>query len=719
MVISLPVTAIAILIAILAFRRRTVRGSVSLIIFSFAVLAWAIAYWFFVGRLPLGNSIWLRFLLGMIYLCATVSSTTLLTFTLGYTNHEVWLTRWSLLLLSIEPILTQVFLWVGRWNKFFFRFNTPGVSLATGPWYWINATYTDGLLLLALILLAQTFIHKSRQYLLQSGTIAVGIAIPILVKILSLAGLTPVLTLELAPATYALTGLFLIFSIYRFRLLDLVPIARDTVVESMSDGWMVIDMNNRVVDLNPAAEDLIGLPRERIFGHPAERILSNWPKLNQEPSVREMEIKGSVKVHGEWRFLNVRILPLINPLEKQIGKVVLWRDITERKKSDDARQKARDEMFVLLHSISGAASQTINLNDFLAEAIYQIVYAFQSQASVIFLRDVNAAKNDEPKYDLAAHHGIPKANLVHLASSPHVAKIITWVLENKEPFYIPDVFTDPRLPPGMQASGIKSLLLVPLVTGDQVLGAIGLLRRDGLAYGQDEISRLAVVAEELASFIYSDRQRQMAIVLEERQRLVRDLHDSVTQKLYGLVALTEAAQASLETGTALQAAQVLGRIGENARQALKEMRLFLFEMKPVDLEHEGLVSVLHQRLAAVEGRADIRARLIADEKIDLPLEKQVTLYYIAQEALNNILKHANARAVMIHLKNRKSSVALEIEDDGRGFDMKNADKGGLGLRIMHERADQVGGKIKITSTPGKGTKVTATVSKDKVYPQVK
>ena len=243
---------------------------------------------------------------------------------------------------------------------------------------------------------------------------------------------------------------------------------------------------------------------------------------------------------------------------------------------------------------------------------------------------------------------------------------------------------------------------------------IGLARREGMPYGADEISRLTVVAEELATFIYGDRQRQLAITLEERQNLVRDLHDSVAQKLYGLVQLSEAAQASLETGTAAQSAQVLVRIGENARQALKEMRLFLFEMKPVDLENEGLVSVLHQRLAAVEGRADMKARLVADDKINLPLEKQITLYYIAQEALNNILKYANARSVMIHLKKRKTTYALEIEDDGCGFDPQNADKGGMGLQIMRERLAQVDGKLTIRSTPGKGTKITATVSKDRI-----
>jgi signal transduction histidine kinase len=144
------------------------------------------------------------------------------------------------------------------------------------------------------------------------------------------------------------------------------------------------------------------------------------------------------------------------------------------------------------------------------------------------------------------------------------------------------------------------------------------------------------------------------------------------------------------------------------------MRLFLFQMKPVDLEHAGLVAALHDRLAAVEGRADIKARLLADDKIDLSLEKETMLYYIAQEALNNIMKHADARSVTILLKRRKTSVTLEVVDDGRGFDPKITGKGGMGLRIMQERVAKLDGKLIITSAPGKGTKVTVTIGKNKI-----
>ena len=133
-------------------------------------------------------------------------------------------------------------------------------------------------------------------------------------------------------------------------------------------------------------------------------------------------------------------------------------------------------------------------------------------------------------------------------------------------------------------------------------------------------------------------------------------------------------------------------------------------MQPVDLK-DGLVSTLHHRLAAVEGRADIKARLIADDDIQLTKEKEIALYYIAQEALNNILRHAHAKTVSITLKQTRLNVILKIIDDGRGFDVKKIDHGGLGLPNMKERAEEVNGRIKIISAPKTGTKITITVDR--------
>jgi signal transduction histidine kinase len=294
------------------------------------------------------------------------------------------------------------------------------------------------------------------------------------------------------------------------------------------------------------------------------------------------------------------------------------------------------------------------------------------------------------------------------AKDPLVADVI----KTREPLVITAAGSDLRVPEMMRNPSSGSLLIVPMISDDQLIGIMGLSRETTHPFTDEEVSNLSIAAEQVANYVSGDRQRQLAIILAERQKLVRDLHDSVTQKLYGLVALTEAAKAGLEVGSTETMIQVLPRIGENARQALKEMRLFLYGLQPVNIERDGLISVLHQRLAAVEGRADIKARFISDENISMPVEKQVALYFIAQEALNNVLKHAKASSVSIHLSETRSNIILEIEDDGCGASPTQLKGGGMGIKNMYYRAAQVGGKLKIDSFPGKGTKIKVTLTKD-------
>jgi signal transduction histidine kinase len=251
---------------------------------------------------------------------------------------------------------------------------------------------------------------------------------------------------------------------------------------------------------------------------------------------------------------------------------------------------------------------------------------------------------------------------------------------------------------------------------NQILGCMLLGRKEKPDYSPDEIIRLTTLCDHIASLIDNDRRRKLSITLSERQRLMRDLHDSVSQKLYGLVTTTEGAQASIEAGNTIDPGEILNKIGENARQAVREMRLFLYQMQPIDLEKDGLITVLHHRLAAVEGRAEIKARLLADEDIALSKEKEIELYFIAMEALNNILRHAKAKTVMVRLKKGRKNVILEVVDDGKGFDQTNLDRAGLGLANMKERTRKINGKIMILSEPNRGTRILVFARKDKTIP---
>jgi signal transduction histidine kinase len=204
------------------------------------------------------------------------------------------------------------------------------------------------------------------------------------------------------------------------------------------------------------------------------------------------------------------------------------------------------------------------------------------------------------------------------------------------------------------------------------------------------------------------REREKAVT-EERNRLARELHDSVTQALYGVTLYSQAAVGHLELGHADRVAEYLSELQDTAQEALAEMRLLVFELRPPIVEEQGLVAALQARLQAVEGRAGLGTEFKTDVEERLPLDVEEGLYRIALEALNNALKHAQAQNIKVHLRQQeppRGAVILEVADDGTGFDPATAyARGGLGLSSMGERAAALGGRLTVWSEPGSGTRI--------------
>lgn len=213
----------------------------------------------------------------------------------------------------------------------------------------------------------------------------------------------------------------------------------------------------------------------------------------------------------------------------------------------------------------------------------------------------------------------------------------------------------------------------------------------------------------------NEKLRQQAAevaIVEERNRLARDLHDSVTQSLYSLTLFAKASQRLARSGDIERANEYLKQVGDTAQQALKEMRLLVYELRPLMLEKVGLIGALQQRLDAVEGRTGIKTRLQVNDIIELPSNIEEDLYRIAQEALNNTLKHANAQSVSVHVIILDNHIQLKIVDDGDGFDTDVPSSGGLGLTSIRERADKLGATLVITSAPSAGTQIELSLAID-------
>lgn len=265
-----------------------------------------------------------------------------------------------------------------------------------------------------------------------------------------------------------------------------------------------------------------------------------------------------------------------------------------------------------------------------------------------------------------------------------------------------------------------ALLAIPLTRqGDaaDVYGGIVLFYEEAHEFCVDEVELAMAFSHQAALAIDNARLRQQAqhaAVLEERGRLARELHDSVTQSLYSTTLFCEAGRELAEAGDIQRVRHLLTRVGETAQQALKEMRLLVYELRPTALEKQGLVGALRQRLDAVEKRSGVEASLRVDDDeqvlLILPKSLEEALYRIAQEALNNALKHASASTVAIHLCADNRQICLEITDDGKGFALATThDLGGMGLNTMQERAQRIGALFQIVSDVGDGTKIRVTM----------
>jgi signal transduction histidine kinase len=204
-------------------------------------------------------------------------------------------------------------------------------------------------------------------------------------------------------------------------------------------------------------------------------------------------------------------------------------------------------------------------------------------------------------------------------------------------------------------------------------------------------------------------QAQELATLQERQRLARELHDSVSQALYGISLGVNTAQEALDSSESEQVRASLEYVLVLAEAGLAEMRALIFELRPESLENEGLVAALMKQVAVLRTRYKLAVEANLGNEPDLSIGEKEVLYRIAQEALHNIVKHARASTVILQLTRQKNEMLLEIRDNGRGFDPSGPFPGHHGIRSMRERVAKVNGTLTFESAPEQGACISVQV----------
>lgn len=355
-------------IAVFAWRRRPATGATLLTLFMLAAAEWSLAYALELGSTSLAAKVfWAK----VQYFGIVTVAPALLVLVVQYLGQDRWLTRRNIALLSIVPLLSLLLVWTNNihgliWSGIQLDPNAsfPMLELEHGPAFWVVIAYSYACLLAGTLLLFRAFRRAPRLYRGQTGIILVGALAPWVANALYIFDLSPFPHLDLTPYAFVVSGLAAAWGLFRFQLFEIVPIARHTVLEHLSDGVIVLDRQGRIVDINPAAQSLIGRNATEAIGRPADQVLAAWPDLvRQYRTVVDTYASITIIDGQSQRFYDLRISPLRDQQGELAGRVIVLRNLTASKETEmalQAHQRKLEAQNVELHRLSEAVKQSAN-----------------------------------------------------------------------------------------------------------------------------------------------------------------------------------------------------------------------------------------------------------------------------------------------------------------------------------------------------------------------
>ncbi|MBL7199478.1 MAG: GAF domain-containing protein [Anaerolineae bacterium] len=429
--------------------------------------------------------------------------------------------------------------------------------------------------------------------------------------------------------------------------------------------------------------------------------------------------------HG-YREFSEQDVELLTSIGHQIGVGI-----------DNARlfaaEQRRAEQFRVISEVGRQITSILDADELLWEIVRLLKETFG-----YYMITVGLIEGDQVVFRAGTKTGWDAPQFCPPAVTVGGRGITAWVAATGKPLLAPEVSQEPRYLYLPDAGETRSELAVPLVTKTSVIGVLNVESDQPNAFDESDLTVLQSLALQAGIAIENARlyeQAQQLAVMEERSRLARDLHDAVTQTLFSSSLIAEALPSVWETDQE-EGRDLLERLRQSSRGALAEMRALLLELRPAALIEASFADLLRQLGEATTGRTGIPVDVETTGACDLPEDVHVTLYRIAQEALNNVVKHSQADHVEVRLScsseesgergsplkvglrsrqalaGQGTRVELVVRDNGRGFDPCIVSHGRLGLGIMRERAETIGASLDIESTPGRGTQIAVIWGRD-------
>jgi PAS domain S-box-containing protein len=504
------------------------------------------------------------------------------------------------------------------------------------------------------------------------------------------------------------------------------------LLESAPIAIAVVSQAGALLYVNGKLEEMFGYSREELLGQPVEVLM---PERFRQAHVQHragyvrtphMRTMGSALDLAARRKDGSEF-----PIEAGLSYVhiddemVIMATITDISR----RKQIKDELELLVdqrtHELERRQEVADGLRDILAmlnsgEKLEAILDRIVQHATGLLAAGACAIfRHQERSRELVvqASCGFPGDEIHDFALPIRKDHLMGHVALSGQPVTIPDL-TQPVPPDKAQQEprrqlllgyGFRALLAVPLVIKNEVNGCFVLYYPQQRIFDHEEIELAATFSHQAALAIENDRLRsqiERTAVAAERSRLARDLHDAVTQTLFSASMIAEVLPRIWQRSES-EGRRRLDELRELTRGALAEMRTLLLELRPTKLLEVEIAELLRQLADGVSGRARVPVTVEIEGDAEIPPDVKVAFYRIAQEALNNVAKHAHATGAQVSLRRTPDLIELAVRDDGVGFEFDTIRPEHLGLGIMRERAEDIGALLAVHSGPDLGTQVTA------------
>lgn len=496
------------------------------------------------------------------------------------------------------------------------------------------------------------------------------------------------------------------------------------IFENAFVGILVNDFNGRITEVNPAFCSMHGYTRAELLGQTLELFIRESDQSIFNEYLDTVKQGKTFKCKAEDIRKNGTSFPVEvhgSPISFH-GKphaLAIVQDITTRVQNEEILENlvaSRMQELSALVDVTNVASSSLDLSEVLERSLDSVLGAMRCDMGAIHL--VNETRDE---VTLSSWRNVPREILEEIEMMPVSESLPGRILEQNSPLIVPDMMQDPdTVPAARRILGQSVYLGAPIKTRGKILGALVVIGQAGRQFTPNETSLLSSIAQQIGIAVENARLHQQAEILaitEERQRLAREIHDTLAQGFTGIKIQLEAVESALELGNEELALQRLARSRLLADQSLAEARRSIWALRSPSLAKKSFIDALRDSVRVLTAGTELNVSVQVQESLPcFPMELQTDLLRVAQEAVMNVVKHAQAKSIVLQFEYRERKIRMEIVDDGKGYlparDDGEGDRTGFGSIAMEERMARHGGSLQIQSTPQSGTRIIAELTFD-------